>query len=483
MAKIAGLHLNQWVGGMVEYIGETQPGWVKVLEQNRGETERAMTLSPATKWIGRMHRGVGAQRDYIRRQEEGAEKFFRDLTSQSLWPIIDTWEGINEPGNHPTPEYYRFQLRLAALIAGVGKKYLAEGTSVGTWSGSESDPFHDDRSTWVHEVARASHGINKHEYGAPHMRSEFMWNPAITEKVGGFYTLRYRQAYRAMPEDARVPLYITECGIDSGITPPWPIPAQGGWRSFTTAEDYVEQLKWYLGCCKEDGYVKAITPFCTYSTDPTWYTYSMWDGEIRDLWGEVLHDEEDGSSDVPEGWIDVRETLLKHPEWGTNPDHTFVTHPQEQFDEVIIHHSGDEHNDVWDIANHHVVNNRWAAIGYHMVIGKDGSRYWCHNFNVQAAHTYGHNDHTVGICLIGDLNNRWPTEAQLRSMKQVLPHIPFEFTIKAHRDYRNTDCPGRTFDEWRYLLVGGSPPPTENWEERALVAEDQLDRIEGIVNE
>jgi hypothetical protein len=299
MPKISGLHVNNWTNGLAEYIGQTQPGWVKVLDQNRGEVEKSMSLSPQTQWIGRMHRTIQQQKDLIRRQESGAEQFFRDLTLQSLWPIIKKWEGINEPGAHPKPEYYRFELRLAELMRQADKDYLAQGTSVGTWAGSESDPFHDDRSTWVHEVARASHGIHKHEYCAPHMRSEFMWNPAITERVGGFYTLRYRQAYAAMPPDARVPLYITECGIDSGIQPPWDIPAQGGWRSFTNAQDYVNQLKWYLGRCKEDGYVKAVIPFCTFANDPTWYTYSMWDGPIRDLWGEVLHDE-GGETHVPE---------------------------------------------------------------------------------------------------------------------------------------------------------------------------------------
>ena len=475
--KISGLHINDWTDGLVEYIGETKPGWVKVLEQNRGNVERAMVLSPGTNWIGRMHRSIDAQKDYIKRQENGAERFFRDLTSQSLWPIVDTWEGINEPGPHPTVEYYRFEMRWVVLMRDAGKKPLTQGCSVGTWSGSESDPMHDDKSSWVHEVARAAKatggGVHRHEYSAPHMRSEFVWNPAITERAGGFFTLRYRRAYAVMPEDARAPLYITECGIDSGISPPWNIPVQGGWRSFTTAEDYVEQLKWYIGCCKEDGYVRAVIPFCTFARDSTWYTYSMWDGNIRELWGEVLSEEEDGS-DVPSGWVDLRESLLTTGE--------FITHPQSDFDEVIIHHSADEVNDVWDIANHHVANNGWWEIGYHVVIGIDGTIYWCHNFNVQAAHCKYQNEHTVGVCFIGNLNERWPTEAQLRSARDVLAHIPFDFTIKGHRDYRPTDCPGTTFDEWRHLLLEGGETPID-WEGRAREAEDKLERIGDIVAE
>jgi len=478
VSKIAGLHLNDWPDGAVEYIRDTQPGWVKSIAQDRDKVERAKAESPETQFIGRMHREIEDQKRYFNRQEEGAEQYFRDLSSQGLWPVVDVWEGINEPGPHPKPEMYRFWMRLAQLMNDAGKQLLIHGTSVGTWAGSESDPFHDDRSTWIHESAKLAGAIHKHEYCAPHMRSEFMWNPNITERQGGFYTLRYRQAYTAMPPDARVPLYITECGIDSGINPPWNIPAQGGWRSFTTARDYVNQLQWYLECCKEDGYVKAVIPFCTFALDPTWDTYSMWDGEIRELWGEVLA-EEDGE-EMQSGWVDMRGKLPLGPI-------PFPRLPQDRFDEVVIHHSGDEVHDIWDIKHHHVVNNGWYDTGYHAVIGKDGVKYRNHDWNVQAAHTYGENGHTVGVCFIGNLNHRWPTDAQLAAAREVLGVLPFEFSIKGHRDYGSrygpTECPGNTFDEWRHLLLEEEPEPPNEWEERALTAEDKLDRIERIVEE
>jgi hypothetical protein len=475
--KIGGLHVNDWIDGIEEYIGETNPGWVKILNHDRARVERAMALSPETRWIGRMYKDLGEQRDYIGRQESGAEQFFRDLTNRGTWSIIDTWEGINEPGNHPTSEYYRFGVRLGELMREAGKTYLCQGCSVGTWSGDESDPMADWKSTWTHEPIRRAGGIHVHEYGAPHMRSEFMWNPAITEKHGGYYTLRYRQVYRTLPEDCRIDLYITECGIDSGIRVPWDIPGQGGWRTFTTPEDYVSQLEWYINCCKEDGFVKAVIPFCTYAHNPTWYTYSMWDGPIRDLWGEFLYNEETDIN-IPIGWIDVRDALPKHPQ------RRFVPLPQGQFDEVIIHHSASETMDVWEIAHDHVVNNGWAGIGYHIVIDKEGKIYWCHDLNVQAAHCKYQNDHTVGVCFLGNLNEKWPTEAQLMSGRQVLTQMPFPFTVKGHRDYRATDCPGHTFDEWRPILLGGEIPQKNcsKYIERIAVLESGVMEVLDISN-
>lgn len=299
MSKISGIHANNYPGGFVAYVETYRPGWVKTLDMNRATTEDAMARSPETRWIGRMWKDIHDQANYVDRQEEGAEQFFLELQSQALWPIVDTWEGINEPGAHPTPEYYRFEVRLADLMRDAGKQYACHACSVGTWAGSPSDPMYDWKSTWVHEVLRRSSFLNIHEYSAPHMRSEFKHFPDIAEEDGGFYTLRYRRAYKVVPEAFRIPILITECGIDSLISPPWRIPGRvagthHGWRKFTTPEDYVSQLQWYLTRLREDGFVAGMTPFCLYARDPTWNdTFGMWDSPVKELWGEVmLHEEQ-----------------------------------------------------------------------------------------------------------------------------------------------------------------------------------------------
>lgn len=96
----------------------------------------------------------------------------------------------------------------------------------------------------------------------------------------------------------------------------------------------------------------------------------------------------------------------------------------------------------------------WHGIGYHRVIRRDGTieqgrpDYWI------GAHVYGHNEESLGVCLIG--RHRF-TAAQMRSLRRVLdewrsrhPHA----AICGHRDFADTakTCPN--FDVASWLATG-----------------------------
>lgn len=61
----------------------------------------------------------------------------------------------------------------------------------------------------------------------------------------------------------QVPILITECGIDTGVTGQW----YGGWRDLPGGSEdekaarYVDELLWYARQCAADGRIKAIFPF------------------------------------------------------------------------------------------------------------------------------------------------------------------------------------------------------------------------------
>lgn len=121
--------------------------------------------------------------------------------------------------------------------------------------------------------------------------------------------------------------------------------------------------------------------------------------------------------------------------------------------EIIIHCSATKPNmDIgaeW-IKNIHVNENKWADIGYHFVIRRNGIIEKGRDLNIIGAHVTGHNTGTIGVCLIGGLseNNKSEnnfTERQFESAQALITVLsrfnPEIVKLSGHRDYANKDCP------------------------------------------
>lgn len=100
----------------------------------------------------------------------------------------------------------------------------------------------------------------------------------------------------------------------------------------------------------------------------------------------------------------------------------------------------------------------WHGVGYHRVINRTGEveqgrpDYWI------GAHVYGHNEISLGVCLIGRTDF---TDSQFQSLEGVLR----EWTEKhpnaevvGHRDFDNTEktCPNFDAKKW-WLSRAGQP--------------------------
>ena len=129
---------------------------------------------------------------------------------------------------------------------------------------------------------------------------------------------------------------------------------------------------------------------------------------------------------------------------------------------LTVHHTG-EHLSASGISDtdllqridhHHQVNLGWAAIGYHYLIGRDGTIYEGRPERWQGAHSGGDNNrNNLGISVIGDFSERRPSSAQLRSLRLLLDerrkrHRLDANAIKGHRDWKNTSCPGDALYAW-----------------------------------
>jgi len=106
-----------------------------------------------------------------------------------------------------------------------------------------------------------------------------------------------------------------------------------------------------------------------------------------------------------------------------------------------------------EIRRWHVQDNRWNDIGYHYVIRRDGTVETGRPIEVVGAHVAGHNQHSIGICLVGGkaepgrqntnfTAEQWVALSDL--VKSLLEQFP-SATVAGHNNFdRSKSCP--TFD-------------------------------------
>lgn len=154
-----------------------------------------------------------------------------------------------------------------------------------------------------------------------------------------------------------------------------------------------------------------------------------------------------------------------------------------QIDEIILHCADtrpswmqyeDARGKVQEIRRWHVQDNGWSDIGYHFVIDRDGTVVEGRPLEKAGAHVRGHNEHSIGICLLGghgsQKNDRFEdnfTAAQDSALRHLIQRLKIEHPeirrITGHNEYANKACPG--FDVHRWLTrthVADRTSPTQS---------------------
>ena len=136
----------------------------------------------------------------------------------------------------------------------------------------------------------------------------------------------------------------------------------------------------------------------------------------------------------------------------------WVPVPPRPWQWIVIHHSATPYGNAQIIDGWHREKG-WDELGYHFVIdngngGADGRVEVGPRWTKQkwGAHTKTtdnrFNDFGIGICLVGNFDVDHPSEAQMRSLANLVAflmktyHIPAE-RVLGHSDAKPTDCPGR----------------------------------------
>jgi N-acetyl-anhydromuramyl-L-alanine amidase AmpD len=157
-----------------------------------------------------------------------------------------------------------------------------------------------------------------------------------------------------------------------------------------------------------------------------------------------------------------------------------------EWNSIVIHHTATTRGDVASIHDSHLKNKdgsgkAWLGIGYHFVIGNgngmgDGeiepTFRWREQMHGAHAGNQEHNQHGIGIAMIGDFNEGPPSPAQLSAIKRLVGVLKAEYGIGSdqvigHSDIKATDCPGKHFPMAEvshgtpHILWGAAEPPRQ----------------------
>lgn len=100
----------------------------------------------------------------------------------------------------------------------------------------------------------------------------------------------------------------------------------------------------------------------------------------------------------------------------------------------------------------------WFKIGYHYVIRRNGKIEPGRPCNEIGAHVSGYNGVSLGICLVGGVDDRGKAEnnfttQQFESLKVILNDLKLRYPdaiVQGHRDFPNVkkDCPSFDVKKW-----------------------------------
>jgi hypothetical protein len=287
---------------ILELVDTGNVALLKTLEFDPNFLSEVRSRSPQTLIVGRVTLGqvnlAGADmKAEARRAVDAILPLARDARRAGL---IDAWEGYNEP----VPGDEDQMRKLAELEAERARLLAEEGLRavVGNFGAGQPPLEWWPAFRPALEMAQRHGGyLGLHEYSAP-----TIWFNTNREPLDfgsdaadeGWLTLRYRKVYRQFLQSwgLRLPLLITECGVD-GLVTNRPGPPGKGWKDFAgywaeigmgpdTPGNYVEQLAWYDSQLQLDDYVQGAAIFAMTAFEE-WDSYQL-QGAAADILKQYL---------------------------------------------------------------------------------------------------------------------------------------------------------------------------------------------------
>ena len=531
--SMLGPHIN-WKADQIPWLRKTKPRVAKVLLQNVDKVwmREAREASPDTFWVGRLIVYPQAVDSPI----ENAQHFANSLLLPAAEPfreLVDALEGYNEIAfsqlrsssparmvrslgrilrasnvaavREEMQRYATFERERCEILAAEGWKSVVGNFSGGT---PELELWPD-----FYPALDAGDYLGLHEYSAN-------TQPPFMPYLDTWLCRRYRRVYEALPEHLRLPLIITECGIDGGMLG----HAQEGWKRYTDEAGYLADLQWYDESLQEDARrwpIVGATIYCYGHVDPRWGSFNVGGAMAERLAGYL-------QSNPPLPWQEPQDAPpdplveMLADEFGDEFDDIRGELVQtDQFDPrsldgvnyQVIHHTGNGTTPQTysnTIARYHVENNGWPAIGYHFLIYAHKVRY-VGSLDTARSNVWGRNAEVIGISLVGNYADEAPASSALALCKQLCDaldrYLGRAVPRVGHRDValpgHETSCPGDSAygpDGWLQAIQPDEGVPPDSAEIQRLKARvieleqqlqdcvqeinqlrDVIDRVRGIV--
>ena len=142
-----------------------------------------------------------------------------------------------------------------------------------------------------------------------------------------------------------------------------------------------------------------------------------------------------------------------------------------RYDFVVVHHTGNDYQGETQEEMTVVIGKintfvtrywKWPRIGDHYVIDPQGRIYQTNDPLDVTFHAASGNARGVGVDLMGALHRHPPTDAQIRSLRQLRQAL--KVPARPHHDFVSTQCPGRAWWAEKAKLVNTpideEPPQT-----------------------
>ncbi len=152
--------------------------------------------------------------------------------------------------------------------------------------------------------------------------------------------------------------------------------------------------------------------------------------------------------------------------FGYNPnrdlsDNIFsITHvPSRVIDEIILHCTATPEGidyTVEQVRDWHVRGNGWSDIGYHFLIGLDGTIHVGRDIEKIGAHCTGHNSRSIGISYVGGCTSdgHTPKDTRTPQQREAIKNLIYYFrtlipgiTVHCHNEFANKACPSFTIHQ------------------------------------
>ena len=156
--------------------------------------------------------------------------------------------------------------------------------------------------------------------------------------------------------------------------------------------------------------------------------------------------------------------VIPRSSWTNTPPNLAQMRIMNGIERITVHHTAMlMQSDAWNptagelevIREFHAgtgpADRHWADIAYHFVVDRAGRAWQARPLAYQGAHVKGHNEHNIGISLLGNFEVQSPSAAQLVSLERLIGFLRKIYGVPlkevfTHGELGMTSCPGKRLE-------------------------------------